>query len=113
MLNDFRRDDIGILLLDLCSSPNSQFAMTFSNLQVRLNEAGFCEQNGVDKHRVLTELLHAFGIMAFKEFSATLISLMKCMFFLDGTRWVIGFILRTLAVSSGGNASGSDCGCMM
>lgn len=60
---------------------NSQFAMTFSNLQVRLNEAGFCEQNGVDKHRVLTELLHAFGIMAFKEFSATPISLMKCMFF--------------------------------
>ena len=26
---------------------------------------------------------------------------------------MIGFIPGTLAVSSGGNASGSDCGCMM
>jgi len=32
-----------------------------------LGKAEFCEQNGVDKHRVLTELLHAFGIMAFKD----------------------------------------------
>lgn len=32
-----------------------------------LGKAEFCESNGVDKHRVLTELLHAFGIMAFKD----------------------------------------------
>ncbi|CAL1136337.1 unnamed protein product [Cladocopium goreaui] len=32
-----------------------------------LGKAEFCERNGVDKHRVLTELLHAFGIMAFKD----------------------------------------------
>ena len=31
-----------------------------------LGQQGFCERHSIDKHRVLEELLHAFGIMAFK-----------------------------------------------
>ncbi|CAE7383733.1 Adck1 [Symbiodinium sp. CCMP2592] len=32
-----------------------------------LGDAKFCEENKVDKHRVLEELIHAFGIMAFRD----------------------------------------------
>ncbi|CAK9009198.1 unnamed protein product [Durusdinium trenchii] len=32
-----------------------------------LGKAEFCAKHHIDKHRVLTELLHAFGIMAFKD----------------------------------------------
>ena len=42
-----------------------------------LGQPSFCQQHGIDKHRVLEELLHAFGIMAFKVASKEELSLFK------------------------------------
>ena len=55
-------------MVQFCSVKfSSNFAALGDFLHGFPAQAEFCESNGVDKHRVLTELLHAFGIMAFKD----------------------------------------------